>query len=91
MIQINNDTISDEATNLIIREHSLLHELVYSNKNGGRREFQIDLAIEIINFAIENEWKNINENNTKPRWMRKGRPTYLFCDCKRCFFSTKME
>jgi len=27
----------------------------YCSKNGGRRRFQIDLAIELINHAIENE------------------------------------
>ena len=27
----------------------------YVSKHGGRRKFQIDLAIELINFVIENE------------------------------------
>ena len=28
----------------------------YSNKHTGRHDFQIDLAISLINYAIEKEW-----------------------------------
>ena len=33
----------------------------YSNKNQGRHNFQIDLAIALINYAIEMEWDGESE------------------------------
>jgi len=56
----------------------------YCSKNGGRRRFQIDLAIELINHAIENEWENFEDDAKRPTWMRKG--VLVPCDCNKCFF-----
>ena len=57
---------------------------IYPNKNGGRRRFQIDLVIDFLNYAIENEWKNIKDDKERPKWMRKGRR--IPCDCNKCLF-----
>ena len=53
----------------------------YLSKNEGRRHFQIDLGIEIVNYGISLDWKNLEE--PRPKWVS----TYLQpCGCKRCFF-----
>ena len=43
---------------------------------------QIDLGIDLLNFAIELEWTN----TTTPRtgWLRQT--SFIPCDCKKCFF-----
>jgi len=56
----------------------------YSNRNKGRRKFQIALALELMIYAIELDWKDGYNENEKPRWMRQS--SYIPCGCKRCFF-----
>ena len=53
----------------------------YSNKNEGRKNFQIDLGILLLNYAIELDMK---DSNKKPKWMRQTPP--IPCDCKKCYF-----
>ena len=56
----------------------------YISKNGGRRKFQIDLGMALINYGIGEDWKAPYEENKKPRWMRqKGLKP---CECNQCFF-----
>jgi hypothetical protein len=55
----------------------------YSNKNGGRKKFQIDLGMALLNYAIEMDWDDEN----RPRWMRQSE--FVPCDCKCCFFCLK--
>jgi hypothetical protein len=50
----------------------------YLSKHNGRHDFQIHLAIELMNRAISLDWKD------KPDWMRKS--SYVPCDCKLCYF-----
>jgi hypothetical protein len=50
----------------------------YLSKHNGRHDFQIHLAIELMNKAISLDWKD------KPDWMRKR--SYVPCDCKLCYF-----
>ena len=33
----------------------------YTTKNSGRHNFQVDLAMELINYAIEQEWDGVSE------------------------------
>ncbi len=54
----------------------------YSNKNVGRMKLQIDLGIELLNFAIELEWADTT--TTRPGWLRQT--SFIPCDCKKCFF-----
>jgi hypothetical protein len=55
----------------------------YSQKNGGRKRFQVDLGIALLNYGIELEWDDEN----RPRWMRQSE--FVPCDCKSCFFCLK--
>jgi len=60
----------------------------YSSKNGGRNAFQIDLAIQLIDFGIHQDWAEPFSADTKPPWIRQ-RPI-LPCDCKSFFCKTGM-
>jgi len=50
-------------------------------KNGGRRAFQIDLAIDLFNYGLALDWDGGEE---RPSYMRKD--TFIPCDCKKCYF-----
>jgi len=56
----------------------------FKNKNDGRRKFQIDLALSVIEYGIKLEWKEPYKKEDKPKWMRKQ--DYIPCGCKKCFF-----
>jgi len=56
----------------------------YTSKNGGRNAFQIDMAIQLIDFGIRQDWAEPFSADTKPSWIRQG--CILPCDCKICFF-----
>ena len=56
---------------------------LYSDKHGGRRKFQIDLAIALLNYGIALDWDG-DKNTQRPRWMRQS--DFVPCDCKKCFF-----
>ncbi|KAL9183005.1 hypothetical protein ACHAXT_004792, partial [Thalassiosira profunda] len=49
----------------------------YLGKNEGRHDFQIDLAIALMNYAIELDWKSIDE---------RPQTALVPCDCEQCFF-----
>ena len=51
-------------------------------KKHGRKRFQIDMARELMNYAISKSWTNLN--GPAPDWMRRA--TLLPCDCNKCFF-----
>ena len=53
----------------------------YLDKNDGRHDFQIDLGIALMNYAIEMEWKDMDK---RPDFMRQV--DFIPCDCKQCFF-----
>lgn len=55
----------------------------YLDKNGGRRRFQIDLGMALINCAVGLEWDG-NLDTARPRWMRQI--NFGPCDCDKCFF-----
>jgi len=54
---------------------------VYLSKNGGRHDFQIDLAIELMIIGIEMDWDGEGE---QPDWMRQV--DWVPCDCGVCYF-----
>jgi len=56
----------------------------YNSTNSGRKHFQIDLAIQLIDFGIRLDWPEPFENKNKPPWIRQE--NFLHCDCKVCFF-----
>jgi len=40
----------------------------YTSKNSGRHDFQVDLAIALMNYAIAQDWDGGSE---RPSWMRQ--------------------
>ena len=56
----------------------------YKTKNGGRRKFQIDLALALIDYGINLDWTDIADESKKPVWVRQAR--LIPCDCRCCFF-----
>ena len=55
----------------------------YDSSNGGRHDFQIDLGIQFLNFAIDYDMKNMPVGK-KPSWMRQSDP--IPCNCDKCYF-----
>jgi hypothetical protein len=47
-------------------------------------QFQMDLTLEILEYAIKLDWENIEDEKTKPQWMRKM--NRIPCSCGKCFF-----
>jgi hypothetical protein len=50
----------------------------------GRYNFQIDLAMNMIQWGIKYDWPYPWDNSSKPHWTRKTSP--IPCNCTRCFF-----
>ena len=53
----------------------------YYNTYGSRRKFQIDLAIDIINYGLALDW---DKGDERPSYVRKD--AFIPCDCKICLF-----
>ena len=60
----------------------------YVKGMSGWRDFQIDLAVAIIDCGIRQDWKN-RDQTAKPKKMRQTRVKP--CECKRCFFCKNRE
>ena len=56
----------------------------YNNKNDGRRKFQIDLALAVMEYGIRLDWKEPFLDKDRPAWMRET--PFEPCACKKCFF-----
>jgi hypothetical protein len=56
----------------------------YRSKLSGRFEFQVDLAMALIDFGIRLDWKAPYDEADKPKWMRQKK--YVPCSCGVCFF-----
>ena len=57
----------------------------YTNKHDGRKNFQIDLGIGLMEFGIRYDWGgDVNDETKKPTWMRQKPPRP--CECNTCFF-----
>ena len=54
-------------------------------KKRGRYRFQIDLGQALINYALQNEWEDID--GPRPNWIRQRE--FIPCDCNNCFFCLK--
>ena len=54
----------------------------YLDSHEGRREFQIDLALDIMNYALSLEWDG--DPDKRPDYVRKD--AFTPCDCEKCFF-----
>ncbi len=58
------------------------------NRHKERRRFQIALALEMMIYAIELDWKRAYNKNEKPRWIKQY--SYIPYGCNICF-SVSME
>ena len=56
----------------------------YKSKNDGRRKFQIDLALAVMEYGIKLDWKEPYDDKDRPKWMRQK--AFVPCACKKCFF-----
>ena len=56
----------------------------YRSKNDGRRKFQIDLALAVMEYGIKLDWKAPFDDKGRPGWMRKK--SFVPCACRKCFF-----
>ena len=54
----------------------------YLDNHSGHLDFQIDLAISIMNYCIGLQWDG--ESATKPNFMRQAE--FVPCNCDKCFF-----
>ena len=59
----------------------------YLNKHLGRYKFQMDLANDLISRGISMDWLDIEDNDTRPVYVRSQ--DYVPCGCKECFFCKK--
>ena len=53
----------------------------YTSKNSGPHDFQIDLAIALMNYAMEQDWDG---GHKRPSWMRQK--AFVPCNCGECCF-----
>jgi hypothetical protein len=56
-------------------------------KNFDRHNFQINLAMDLMNFGIGLKWDGNLNNSDRPSFMPKG--ALVPCDCGRCYFCVK--
>jgi hypothetical protein len=57
----------------------------YLDTHSGHHDFQIDLALSIMNYGIGLQWDG--ESATRPNFMRQRE--FVPCDCGKCFFCLK--
>ncbi len=57
----------------------------YLDTHSGRHDFQINLALSIMNYGIGLQWDG--ESATRPNFMRQI--AFVPCDCGKCFFCLK--
>jgi hypothetical protein len=54
----------------------------YLDHHSGRHDFQIDLALSVMNYGIGLQWDG--ELDKRPNFMRQNH--FVPCDCNKCFF-----
>ena len=55
----------------------------YLDHHSGRHNFQIDLALSIINYGISLQWDGASAKRTKFMWQ----DPFVPCNCGKCFFA----
>jgi hypothetical protein len=70
------------VTDIAVKEQR--EEWLKYKGDAGRYTFQIDLAMNMIEWGIKYDWPYPWNNNSKPHWIRKTAP--IPCNCTRCFF-----
>ena len=56
----------------------------HASKENGRKRFQVDLGMLMMEFGIRYDWNDVSNPNLKPKWMRQK--SFLPCVCGICFF-----
>ena len=56
----------------------------YNGNGEGRRKFQIDLALAVMECGIKYDWPAPFDEKRKPEWLRQK--SYVPCACGVCFF-----
>ena len=56
----------------------------YLSKEDGRKRFQLDLGVLLMEFCIRYDWGDIGNEKKRPNWMRQ-KPLRT-CECNFCFF-----
>jgi hypothetical protein len=56
----------------------------YTGKENGRKQFQLDLGIGLMEFGIRFDWGDMNDPDKKLKWTWQMKP--YPCDCEICFF-----
>jgi hypothetical protein len=54
----------------------------YLDHHSGRHDFQIDLALSVMNYGIGLQWDG--ESDERPNFMRQNH--FVPCNCNKCFF-----
>ncbi len=67
---------------LLFIPHQMNQVEKISGKNYRRVRFQMDLGLQLINYAIEQEWTN--GDWPRQSWMVQN--SFLYCNCNKCFF-----
>ena len=56
----------------------------HANKHEGRKRFQIDAGLALMECGIRLDWEDVSNESTKPEWMRQA--DCMPCNCGVCFF-----
>lgn len=56
----------------------------YTSRQDGRYKFQIDLALQLLEYAIKLDWPAPYEESKRPAWVRQK--AFIPCNCGVCFF-----
>ena len=71
---------------LIVRHTNKKSWSKYKSKNDGRRKFQVDLALAVMEYGITLDWKEPFNDENRSGWMQKK--TFVPCACKKIFCKT---
>ena len=55
----------------------------FVKKEDGRKRFQIDLGLALMEYGVKEDWKDITDKESQPKWMRRMNLKPCACGC--CF------
>jgi len=57
--------------------------LKYTKNKNGRKLFQVELGLHLMEYGIRHDWGDVRDAKKKPKWMRQTAP--VPCACGTCF------
>ena len=60
-----------------------------ANRHQGRKRFQIDAGLALMECRTRLDWEDVSDESTKPEWMRQA--DHMPCNCGVCFFCKEGE